>query len=290
MEIKRLKDFELNEGIISSIFGGIGDFFKSKRSKIESILKSIKKAKEEDVSHIINVEKEIWNLPKDNSPEYRFQTTNLNRQVRTYSSLKRQEMDSLIKEANKIIDNDPKLQAFFSAGLAKIEAEVTEKMIKGLKPYKEKTYLDQLNAEFDSLVRDATKKSEFYSEYSDRPSYAGDFESIRENTPPEVFSFIDSTNGKNIEYIEGLSNDELYKLYSKIKDFSFDLDVRYKKTIDSLRKDRKRFSKEDQDYLTPPIEKEEIRIKNEAFFIMERLKSKISIIEKEIKSRKYGNR
>ena len=290
MEIKRLKDFELNEGIISSIFGGIGDFFKSKRSKIESILKSIKKAKEEDVSHIINVEKEIWNLPKDNSPEYRFQTTNLNRQVRTYSSLKRQEMDSLIKEANKIIDNDPKLQAFFSAGLAKIEAEVTEKMIKGLKPYKEKTYLDQLNAEFDSLVRDATKKSELYSEYSDRPSYAGDFESIRENTPPEVFSFIDSTNGKNIEYIEGLSNDELYKLYSKIKDFSFDLDVRYKKTIDSLRKDRKRFSKEDQDYLTPPIEKEEIRIKNEAFFIMERLKSKISIIEKEIKSRKYGNR
>ena len=290
MEIKRLKDFELNEGIISSIFGGIGDFFKSKRSKIESILKSIKKAKEEDVSHIINVEKEIWNLPKDNSPEYRFQTTNLNRQVRTYSSLKRQEMDSLIKEANKIIDNDPKLQAFFSAGLAKIEAEVTEKMIKGLKPYKEKTYLDQLNAEFDSLVRDATKKSELYSEYSDRPSYAGDFESIRENTPPEVFSFIDSTNGKNIEYIEGLSNDELYKLYSKIKDFSFDLDVRYKKTIDSLRKDRKRFSKEDQDYLTSPIEKEEIRIKNEAFFIMERLKSKISIIEKEIKSRKYGNR
>jgi hypothetical protein len=289
MEIKRLKDFELNEGIISSIFGGIGDFFKSKKSKIESILKSIKKAKEEDVSHIINVEKEIWNMPKDNSPEYRFQITNLNRQVRTYSSLKRQEMDSLIKEANKIIDNDPKLQAFFSAGLAKIEADVTEKMIKGLKPYKEKTYLDQLNAEFDSLVRDATKKSEFYSEYSERPSYAGDFESIRENTPPEVFAFIDSTNGKNIEYMEGLGNEDLYKLYNKIKDFSFDLDVRYKKTIDSLRKDRKRFAKEDQDYLTPPIEKEEIRIKNEAFFIMERLKTKISLIEKEIKSRKYGN-
>jgi hypothetical protein len=289
MEIKRLKDFELNEGIISSIFGGIGDFFKSKKSKIESILKGIKKAKEEDVSHIINVEKEIWNLTKDNSPEYRFQITNLNRQVRTYSSLKRQEMDSLVKEANKIINNDPKLQAFFSAGLARIEADVTEKMIKGLKPYKEKTYLDQLNAEFDSLVRDATKKSEFYGEYSDRPSYAGDFESVRENTPPEVFSFIDSTKTKNIEYLEGLSNDELYKLYNKIKDFSFDLDVRYKKTIDSLRKDRKRFSKEDQNYLTPPIEKEEIRIKNEAFFIMERLKSKIFIIEKEIKSRKYGN-
>jgi hypothetical protein len=54
--------------------------------------------------NIISIEKEIWNLPKENTPEYRFDITNLNRQIRTYSSLKGQEIDSLVKQANKIID------------------------------------------------------------------------------------------------------------------------------------------------------------------------------------------
>ena len=108
MRIKRIQEFELNEGFVSSIFSGIGNLFKSKKSKLESLLNDIKKSREEDVNNIIKVEKEIWNLPKENAPEYRFEITNLNRQIRTYSSLKGQEIDSLIKKANEIIDQDPK--------------------------------------------------------------------------------------------------------------------------------------------------------------------------------------
>lgn len=289
MKIKRLEDFELNEGFLSSLFGGVGNFFKSKKSKIESLLKDIKKAKEEDVNHIVAIEKEIWNLPKENTPEYRFQITNLNRQSRTYSSLKRQEMDSLIKEANKIIDSDPKLQAFFSAGLAKIEAEVTEKMIKGLKPYKEKTYLDQLNAEFDALVRDATRKSDFYTEYSERPQAIGDPSEFSENIPPDVIQFLDATHVSNGEYLEGLSKEDVYKLYTKLKDLSFDLDLKYKNSIDSIRRDKKKASREGQDYLVSSLEQEEWKIKQQLGLTIDRLRSKISLVEKEIKSRKYAN-
>ena len=65
--IKRLEEFEsLNEGILSSIFGGIGNLFTSRKTKVESLLKDIRKAREEDINNTINLEKEIWNLPKDN--------------------------------------------------------------------------------------------------------------------------------------------------------------------------------------------------------------------------------
>jgi hypothetical protein len=38
--IKRLEEFEsLNEGILSSIFGGIGNLFTSRKTKVESLLK-----------------------------------------------------------------------------------------------------------------------------------------------------------------------------------------------------------------------------------------------------------
>ena len=88
--IKRINEFEsLNEGIFSSLFKGFGGT-PGRRGKLESLLKAIKKAREEDVDSTISIEKEIWNTPKEDTPEYRFAITNLNRQARTYSSLKGQ--------------------------------------------------------------------------------------------------------------------------------------------------------------------------------------------------------
>jgi hypothetical protein len=132
-KIKRLNEFDsLNEGIFSSFFKGFGGT-PGRRGKLEALLKDIRKAREEDVDNAISLEKEIWNMPKENTPEYRFAVTNLNRQSRTYASLKGQEINSLIKNANNLIEDNPKLQAFFSSELAKIEKETTEKLIKNIK-------------------------------------------------------------------------------------------------------------------------------------------------------------
>jgi hypothetical protein len=285
MEIKRLHDFELNEGFLSSLVSGISDLFKSKRSKLESILKQIRKAREEDVAHNISVEKEIHSLPKDNSPEYKFDITNLNRQIRTYSTLKGEEIDSLNKEAKKIIDSDPKLQAFFSAGLAKIESDVTERLIKGLKPYKERAYIDRLSSEFDVLVKDATKKSSYYEDYMEKPERI-DFNDFTENYSTSIFNFLDLPNRDAAEYLNNLSKDDLYNLYRELKDMSFDMDLRYKNAIEEIRKDKKRAQKEGQSHLIPSIEQEEIKVKYDFGKPIEKLRSKILLIEKEIKSRK----
>jgi hypothetical protein len=287
MKIKRIHEFELNEGFVSSLFSGIGNLFKSKKSKIESILKDIKKAREEDVNNIISIEKEIWNLPKENTPEYRFDVTNLNRQIRTYSSLKGQEIDSLVKQANKIIDNDPKLQAFFSAALAKIEAEVTERMIKGIRPYKEKTYLDKLNQEFEDLVRDATKKYSFYEDYEKKssPIEAIDFS---EKISKDTSKFMELPAREASTYLIGLDGEELSRIYNELKEVSFDLDVRYRKYIDSIKKDKKKAVEQGQSHLVPNLEQEEIRIRYEFGKPIEKIRSRITMIEKEKKSRKYA--
>jgi hypothetical protein len=287
MKIKRIHEFELNEGFVSSLFSGIGNLFKSKKSKIESILKDIKKAREEDINNIISIEKEIWNLPKDNSPEYRFDVTNLNRQIRTYSSLKGQEIDSLVKQANKIIDNDPKLQAFFSASLAKIEAEVTERMIRGIKPYKEKTYLDKLNQEFEDLVKDATKKYSFYEDYEKKSSPVESID-FSEKISRDTAKFMELPSRESSTYLIGLDGGELTKMYNELKEVSFDLDVRYRKYIDSIKKDRKKAMEQGQSHLIPNLEQEEIRIRYEFGKPIEKIRSRIAMIEKEKKSRKYA--
>lgn len=286
MRIQRLHEFQLNESFFSSLFGGIGNLFKSKKSKLDGLLKDIRKSREEDVKHTIAVEKELWNLPKENTPEYRFQVTNLNRQTRTFTSMKKQELDSLVKEGNKIIDGDAKLQAFFSAGLAKIEAEVTETLIKGLKPYKEKTYLDQLNAEFDALVKDATKKSEFYGDFEQR---AKDTKEFQVDVDDQIVNIIDSSNKEAIDYFRGLDEDSLYATYKEMKDLSFDLDIKYTQEIEQLRKDKKKALKDGQSHLVPYFEEEEVRLRYQLSKPIEKLRSKIFILEKEIKKRKYEN-
>lgn len=287
-KIKRLNEFDsLNESIFSSFFKGFGGT-PGKKGKIESLLKNIKKAKEEDVNSAISIEKEIWNMPKDDTPEYRFAITNLNRQARTYASLKGQEINSLIKNANDLIDDNPKLQAFFSSELAKIEKETTEKLIKNIKPYKEKSYLDQLSAEFDMLVKDSNKKSSVYNEFGE------DDDKVPKIAAPEkisndILTFLDMSPQEAALYCKNLNDKELNNYYTQIKSFFYDLQYKYTSSINSVRDSIKKAQKEGQDWMIPAFDKEEINIRYHMKKPMDRLRSRISSIEKEMKSRKHGS-
>jgi hypothetical protein len=287
MKIKRIHEFEINEGFLSGLFGGIGDILKPKINKIDSILGKIKKAREEDISNIISVEKEIWNLPKDDSPEYRFNLSNLNRQSRTFSSLKGQEIDSLSKQANKIIDNNPKLQAQFSSGLAKIEADTTEKLIKNIKPFKEETYLTQLNKEFDELVKDANRKEETYNQYTEKNYIPSD---IVEKIPDTLIDFIELPNQESSAFLKNLDDKSIESLYRELKGVYFDIEVEKVNVIADVRKDIKKARREGNEWLVPSLVQEETRLRYEIRKPMDKIRNKVSIVEREIKSRKYGNR
>jgi hypothetical protein len=287
MKIKRIHEFEINEGFLSGLFGGISDILKPKINKIDSILGKIKKAREEDISNIISVEKEIWNLPKDDSPEYRFNLSNLNRQSRTFSSLKGQEIDSLSKQANKIIDNNPKLQAQFSSGLAKIEADTTEKLIKNIKPFKEETYLTQLNKEFDELVKDANRKEETYNQYTEKNYIPSD---VVEKIPDTLIDFIELPNQESSAFLKNLDDKSIESLYRELKGVYFDIEVEKVNVIADVRKDIKKARREGNEWLVPSLVQEETRLRYEIRKPMDKIRNKVSIVEKEIKSRKYGNR
>ncbi len=170
--IKRIEDFDrIDEGLLSSLLGGVKNFFTSKKGKVENILKKIRDARHEEVTNTISIEKEIQSLARDNSPEYRFTLTNLRRQSRTYAALKGQEINSLAKEARGIMEEDPKLEAFFASEMAKIEVETKEKLLKNLGGISDSGFLNQINAEFDALVKDANRKTSFYEGYKEMPSY-----------------------------------------------------------------------------------------------------------------------
>jgi len=287
--IKRLEEFEsLNEGILSSIFGGIGNLFTSRKTKVESLLKNIRKAREEDINNTINLEKEIWNLPKENTPEYKFTVTNLNRQQRTYSSLKGQEINSLMKEADKLIEGDPKLQAMFSSGLAQIEAETTEKLIKNIKPYKDQTYLDKLNKEFDTLVKDANKKSSYYEGIKDNDGYSPRLQ-VPSNVSNDTLTFIDMSAQEASLFVKNLSDKELNRYHQEIREFYYELEFKYDESIKNLRKDIRKAYKDGQNWLVDSLEKEEVNIRYKMKKPIDRLKQRIVTIEKEIKSRRYAN-
>jgi len=287
--IKRLDEFEsLNEGILSSIFGGISNLFTSRKTKVESLLKDIRKAREEDISNTINLEKEIWNLPKDNTPEYKFALTNLNRQQRTYSSLKGQEINSLMKEADKIIETDPKLQALFSSGLAQIEAETTEKLIKNIRPYKDRTYLDKLDKEFDALVRDANKKTMYYEGIKNNDGYTPRPE-IPKNVSRDSLTFIDMSNQEASLFVKNLSDSDLSKYHQEIREFYYELEFKYDESIKNLKRDIRKAYKDGQDWLVNTLEKEEVNLRYKMKKPIEKLKQRIVILEKEMKSRRYAN-
>jgi hypothetical protein len=287
-KIKRLNEFDsLNEGIFSSFFKGFGGT-PGRRGKLESLLKDIKKAREEDVNSAISIEKEIWNMPKEDTPEYRFTITNLNRQARTYASLKGQEINSLIKNANDLIDDNPKLQAFFSSELAKIEKETTEKLIKNIKPYKEKSYLDQLSAEFDMIVKDSNKKSSVYNEFRESDDRVPEI-AVPEKISKDILTFLDMSPQEAALYCKNLNDKELGNYYTQIKSFFYDLQYKYTSSINSVRDSIKKAQKEGQDWMIPSFDKEEINIRYHMKKPMDRLRSRISSIEKEMKSRKHGS-
>lgn len=286
MIIKNIEEFEsINEGILKSIFSGIGKMFDSKKSNIESVLKKIEKAKREELDHTIEIEKTISELAKDNSPEYRFKTNNLERQERVYSSIKKQEVNSLIKEAMDIIKDNPKLQAFFSAQLAKIEAASAEEMIKNLKKYKDSSYMDTLNREFDQLVQDANKKTEFYKEYQEKPVYSK--EDILKITDEEVREFIDMSNQESYTVLRNYNTDQLDKLKKGLNDLLFSLNMEWEKASDPIKKEMKKARKENEDWLIEILQKQERELRYYIKKPMDKIRYKLTLVEKEIRSRKY---
>ena len=284
--IKRLSEFDnINEGFFSSLFGGIKDFFTSKKGKVEAILKKIRDARHEEVANTISVEKEIQGLNRDNSPEYRFTLTNLRRQSRTYAALKGQEINSLAKEARNIMEEDPKLEAFFAAEMAKIEVETKEKLLKNLGGISDAGFLNQINAEFDSLVKDANRKTSFYEEYKERPSYMPSIE-IPSEMSDDVLSFLNMSTKEAASFTRNLDETNLNKYYTQIRDFFFDLEDKYSTAMERIRRDKKVAEKQGEDWIIPALEREEINVKHHLRKNIDKLKGRVNTLEREMKNRR----
>jgi len=286
--IKKIEEFDrLDEGILSSLLGGVKNFFTSKKGKVENILKKIRDARHEEVSNTISIEKEIQGLPRDNSPEYRFTLTNLRRQNRTYSALKGQEINSLAKEARSIIEEDPKLEAFFASEMAKIEVETKEKLLKNLGGISDSGFLNQINAEFDSLVKDANRKSAFYEEYKERPSYMPSVE-VPAKMTDDVLSFLNMPSKEAASFTRSLDETNLNKYYVQIRDFFFDLEDKYSTAIERIRRDKKMAEKQGQDWILSSLEKEEMNVRYHLRKNIDKLRGRVNTIEREMKNRRYA--
>jgi len=284
--IKKLSEFDdINEGLLSSLFGGIKDFFTSKKGKVEAILKKIRDARHEEVANTISVEKEIQGLNRDNSPEYRFTLTNLRRQSRTYAALKGQEINSLAKEARIIMEDDPKLEAFFAAEMAKIEVETKEKLLKNLGGISDAGFLNQINAEFDSLVKDANRKTSFYEEYKERPSYMPSIE-IPSKMSDDVLSFLNMSTKEAASFTRSLDETNLNKYYTQIRDFFFDLEDKYSTAMERIRRDKKAAEKKGEEWIIPSLDREEINVKHHLRKNIDKLKSRVNTLEREMKNRR----
>lgn len=294
-KIKRLNEFHLdessiNEGILRSIFGGIGNLFKTKKNKLSSILKRIKACKLEEINNRIETEKKIAELPKENTPEYRFDIENLNRQIRVFSSMKNLEINDLTKEADEIIKGDSKLVSFYYAELAKIEAEVTEKLIKNISPYKEKYYIDQLNAEFDGLVKDANRKENLYKEFETEWEKETEIDEIElPKISIQASKFIELNSYQSKEFLKDLDQKSLNSLFLELKNFIFDLEYKYSSRINLIKNQIKKARKEGQYLLVSSLEEEESMIKFKYKKPIDSIRYKMSLIDKELKYKKYVN-
>lgn len=292
-KIKRLKEFHLdesaiNEGIFRSIFGEIGNLFKTKKDKLSSILKKIKTCKLEEINNRIEIEKKISELPKENTPEYRFDIINLNRQMRIFNSMKDLEINDLTKEADEVMKGDSKLVSFYSAELAKIEAEVTEKLIKNISHYREKSYMDQLNVDFDRLVKDANKKENIYKEFEiEREKEIDDIELPK--ISQQANKFIELNSHQSKEFLKDLDQKSLNSLYSELKNFIFDIEYKYDSRINIIKNRLKKARKEGQDLLSSSLEEEESMIKSKYKKPIDSIRYKMSLIDKELKYKKYDN-
>ena len=286
--IKNLDEFDrIDEGILSSLLGGVKNFFTSKKGKVENILKKIRDARHEEVSNTISIEKEIQGLAKDNTPEYRFALTNLRRQSRTYAALKGQEINSLAKEARNIIEDDPRLEAFFASEMAKIEVETKEKLLKNLGGISDSGFLNQINAEFDSLVKDANRKASFYDDYKERESYMPSIE-IPAKMNDDVLTFLNMPTKEATSFSRSLDETNLNKYYVQIRDFFFELEDKYSTAIERIRRDKKMAEKQGQDWIIPSLEKEEMNVKYHLRKNIDKLRSRVNTIEREMKNRRYA--
>jgi len=286
--IKNLDEFDrIDEGILSSLLGGVKNFFTSKKGKVENILKKIRDARHEEVSNTLSIEKEIQGLAKDNTPEYRFALTNLRRQSRTYAALKGQEINSLAKEARNIMEDDPRLESFFAAEMAKIEVETKEKLLKNLGGMSDSGFLNQLNAEFDALVKDANRKASFYEDYKERESYMPSIE-VPAKMSEDVLSFLNMPTKEASSFTRSLDETNLNKYYVQIRDFFFDLEDKYSTSMERIRRDKKMAEKQGQDWIIPSLEKEEMNVKYHLRKNIDKLRSRVNTLEREMKNRRYA--
>jgi hypothetical protein len=287
MRITRIYEFDVNEGILSSIFSGIGNALSSKKSKLLNLLKEIKKAKDEEIDTEIEIERSIANTSKLDTEESRFILSNLHKQQKTHSSLKTQEINGLVKSASKIINNDPKLHTFFSSQLALIETKGIEKLLDQLKKYKSETDLTYLRKDLEYFSKEA--KKEVPGEKQDTRITQTDLENDIVNVSPELIEFVDCSNVESSKILNQLSQRDVERYYSELRNWLFTLEIKYDSAIEKSKKDQKNARKEGQDWLIPNLEKEELRIRYYMKKPIDRIKYKINLIEKEIKLKKYVN-
>lgn len=288
MRITRIYEFEVNEGILSSIFSGIGGALSSKKSKLVNILKDIKKAKDDEITKEIEIERSIANASAENTEESRFMLSNLHKQLKTHSSLKTQEINGLVKSANKIVNSDPKLHAFFSAQLASIEARAIEKLLDNLKKYKKESELESLRKDLEYFNRESKKEIPKEAP-KDVKITQTELENDIVNVSPELIEFVDSSNVESSKILKELTQREVERYYSELRNWLFTLEIKYDSAIEKCKKDQKNARRENQDWLIPNLEKEELRIKYYMKKPIDRIKYKITLIEKEIKMKKYVN-
>jgi hypothetical protein len=287
MRITRIYEFEVNEGILSSIFSGIGGALSSKKSKLVNLLKEIKKAKDEEIDTEIEIERSIANASKNDTEESRFILSGLHKQQKTHTSLKTQEINGLVKSASKIINSDAKLHTFFSSQLALIEAKGIEKLLDQLKKYKSETDLAYLRKDLEYFNKEA--KKEIPKEKQDTRITQTELENDIVNVSPELIEFVDGSNVESSKILNELSQRDVERYYSELRNWLFTLEIKYDSAIEKCKKDQKNARKESQDWLIPNLEKEELRIKYYMKKPIDRIKYKITLIEKEIKMKKYVN-
>lgn len=287
MRITRIYEFEVNEGILSSIFSGIGGALSSKKSKLVNLLKEIKKAKDEEIDKEIEIERSIANTSKQDTEESRFILSNLQKQQKTHASLKIQEINGLVKSANKIVNNDPKLHTFFSSQLALIEVKGIEKLLDQLKKYKSESDLAYLRKDLEYFSKES--KRELPKEKQDTSITQTELENDIVNVSPELIEFVDCSNVESSKILNDLSQREVERYYSELRNWLFTLEIKYDSAIEKCKKDQKNARKEGQDWLIPNLEKEELRIRYYMKKPIDRIKYKINLIEKEIKMKKYVN-